>query len=152
MSVIRDLTLDDIPQLLSFFKEVGQESGWSSKFEFNPEHIAASLVHFIQQENILAIGVSPKEGGAIGGILIAEIMSPWYTPTAHAFEKVFYVHPSMRRGGYAGKLIEFYKKWASRNGAKEIVIGNGLGIQPEGVRSLCEQQQFVPVGYIFKHR
>lgn len=147
---IRDLTLDDIPPMIALFEQVGHEAGWIPRLQFSPEHIASNLATFIHRENTLAIGFQPDADSPICGLLIAEVGAPWYTPTRIASEKVFYVHPAFRRSGCASALIEHYRQWAWEQGAAEKTIGNGLGIQPEGVRALCERQGFTPIGYIFK--
>lgn len=148
--IIRDLTIDDIPPIIALFEQVGHEAGWIPRLEFSPEHLASSLAAFIHRESTLAVGYQPSPIDPICGLLIADIGSPWYTPTPVASEKVFYVHPAFRRNGCASALIEHYKAWADRHGAAEKTIGNGLGIQPEGVRALCERQGFEPIGYILK--
>ncbi|WP_417518717.1 GNAT family N-acetyltransferase [Marinobacter sp.] len=148
--MIRALTQDDIPTLLALFEQVGHEAGWIPRLEFNAEHIANHLATFIHRDNVLAVGAQAGPGEPLCGLLIAEVGSPWYSPTRIASERVFYVHPVYRRHGFASALITCYREWADAQGVAEKTIGNGLGLQPDGVRALCESQGFTPIGYIFK--
>lgn len=146
---IRPLTLDDIPPMVALFEEVGHEAGWIPRIEFSPDHIATSLAAMIARENFLAVGVDADDG-LVCGFLIAELASPWYTPTPIAAERVLYVHPQCRRSGHAHRLIQRYIDWGRERGAAEILIGNSLGIQAEKVRALCESLGFEAIGYILK--
>lgn len=148
--MIRPLTQDDIPPILMLFEQVAHEAGWIPRLAFDPEHIAMHLATFIHRDNVLAIGYQPGPDEPVCGLLIAEVGATWYTPTPIASERVFYVHPHYRRNGCASALIACYREWADAQGVAEKTIGNGLGIQPEGVRALCESQGFSPIGYIFK--
>lgn len=146
---IRPLTVADIPPMVALFEEVGHEAGWIPRIEFSPEHIAGSLAAMITRDNCLSIGVDADDG-LVCGFLIAELASPWYTPTPIAAERVFYVHPQYRRSGYAHQLIQRYIDWGRERGAAEILIGNGLGIQADKVKALCESLGFDAIGYILK--
>ena len=148
--ILRDLEVNDIPVMLNHMKGVAEEAGWIPRLAFDPGHIALSLTAFIQRPNVLTIGCLPRENGPLVGFLIADVGAPWYSPTPIASERVFYVHPSYRRAGGAQALINFYQQWADHHGAAEKLIGNGLGIEAEKVKALCERQGFTAIGYILK--
>lgn len=148
--ILRTLTIDDIPAMLAHFQSVGQEAGWIPRLAFDPQHIAQNLATFIVRDEFLAIGCAPTEDEPVCAFLIAELGQPWYTPTVIANERVFYVHPNFRRTGCARQMIQRYIDWADERGAAEKLIGNGLGIVPEGVKALCESLGFEAIGYILK--
>lgn len=147
--MIRNLMTSDVPTIVFMLHDVANESGWTNRVEFSPRHIAPHLGSLINRDDTLTIGVE-NEKKELAGLLIGEIGDTWFTPSLIAHERFFYVRPEDRRNGYAESLIKHYKQWAQGRGAKDIWVGNGLGIQPEGVRKLLEKQDFVPIGYLFK--
>lgn len=144
--VIRELTLEDMPELLSRISDAAHESGWLNTLEFNPEYISARLVAMIQRDEYLVIGSDD-----VGGVLLAQVSSPWYSPTPIALEQLVYVHPSQRMGGIARALLDRYVAWAKEKGVPKVVMSANLGIAPDKVRKLYESAGFTAVGFNF-HR
>lgn len=148
--IIRPLVADDISAVLDCIQNAGAEAEWLDRLRFDPSYVALSLATFIERPNYLAIGCQIEADGELAGFLIAELGSPWYTPTVIASEKMFYVRPEHRKNGVARRLIKHYLGWAEEQGVPEENIGNGLGIAPDKVRKLCEDLGFQAVGFILK--
>lgn len=143
---IRKLTIDDLPEIVSRIRDAGNESGWASTLEFNPEHVAVQAASMIGSENFLVIGSND-----VGAVLIASLACNWYSPTLQASELIVYVHPDVRCSGRARELVSKYIEWAKEKGAKKINIGVSLDICQEKVGSLYRSIGFNDSGILFTY-
>ena len=143
--MIRELTADDIPEVLSRLHDAAHESGWIRDLVWDPAFIAQHLAAMIERDQYLVIG--SDDGGAL---MIAEVYQNWYSPSLVAHEKLIYVHPALRQQGIARALIEHYVAWAKQRGAIKAGIAVNLGIAPEKVRLLFESCGFQWQGHTFE--
>lgn len=139
--VVRNLTLEDIGEIVSRVRDAGFESGWKNFLQFDSAHVAENIAKMILEDDWLVVGDEE-----VGCLLIANIKSPWFTPSLHAQEQFFYVRPELRCQGRIRPLITRYVAWAKGRGAKRIGIGVNLGINNEVGTYLCERLGFEKSG------
>lgn len=145
--IVRPLTLQDMPELLSRVLDAGNESGWTTRLQFDAEHTASYLAMMIESDEYLVIGHDD-----VGSILIAKVGGSWFSPSIEASELIVYVHPEVRKTGRARELVKEYIDWAKEKGAARIKIGVSMNINPNEVAHLYESMGFGQSGFIFTHR
>lgn len=141
---IRELTIDDLPEIIARVRDAANESGWLRDLEFDTEYLASRIAWMIESSSCLVIGTHD-----VGSVMLAHIGSAWYSPDEQAFEDIVYVHPHVRCSGRAKKLVEHYEAWAKEKGVVRINLGVSLPICPEQVSSIYQDLGFSKSGYLF---
>ena len=141
---VRELDIDDLSEIVNRMRDAGFEAGWNGNIEFNTGYVADQVAMMLSSDDWLVIGSED-----VGAVFIANIDSTWFTPSLHAFEMFFYVHPDLRNRGYMQELISRYVKWAESKGAVKINIGVNLGINNQIGNYLCGKCGFERSGLNF---
>jgi N-acetylglutamate synthase-like GNAT family acetyltransferase len=115
MGMIRQATLDDVPELmrlgLEFYTSDGREVDLETMASFFIDHIRG-------KKSVVFINTLP-DNTLVGGI--AGLVAPHYLigqPTA--FKSAWYVSPKYRF--QARSLFKRFEKWASEHGAQRLIM------------------------------
>ena len=112
--MIRDLTIDDLPQLLELSREMHQ-AGVYADYPMDEARVMYILTRLIEVPEALSIGYEAK--GEVVGALLGEVVQDLWIDVQVAVDHAFYVRAA-DRGSRAGiMLLRAFENWANKNGA-----------------------------------
>ncbi len=145
--MIRNAVLEDIPQMLALGVEMHAESMYAP-FEFDHSKVADLMTALIQTNAGICI-VAEVEGEILGGF-IGSVYPHWFGNELQASDYALFIAKRHRQGSTAGRLIKEYIQQAKAQGAKQIMLANSTGYEPERVARLFEVFGFKRRGYVFE--
>jgi GNAT superfamily N-acetyltransferase len=93
----------------------------------------------------LLVAVAEEGGEPVG--FVTAVVGDWaFSRERRAACDLLYVRPSSRGGVAASALVGAFADWATRNGARTLVMGTTTGVAPERTGRLFERLGFAPVG------
>jgi len=97
-------------------------------------------------------GVLCEHDDEIIGLMVCYITEFYFGTDKIAQDMVLYIDKT-RRGGVGGlRMIEHYVEWAVEKGAKEIQLGQTVGIDADAVAKLYAHAGFELIGQLYKRR
>lgn len=128
----------DIPQLVKFCRDQHAKSSWKA-LEFNTVHTKKNLMRVVREPGMDALYVR-NEDGLITGVLLATIDQFFVNKMRYATD----IHFMCDSGGI--ELMAEFRKWATENGAKKIIMGIAND-DPDGrIHRFYEMVGMWPVG------
>ena len=93
--------------------------------------------------------VIDQENTVVGGIT-GTLDTYVYSSAVHAFERMFYLDPTVKDRTLVIPLLDAFVRWAIEAGAVDVIIGNSTGINLVGFDKLAKHLGFEPatLGYI----
>ena len=96
-----------------------------------------------------AVFVVRKDGAIVGGIAGA-VGEHWFSDELHGYEYSFFVREDARNAYTAIKLLNAFRIWCERMGAKSVRIGITTGIHPEKTAGLYRMLGYRDAGSLFQ--
>ena len=121
------------------FKEVDIDPvklyNWIKEHEYDPRVFTRLVMD--QQDTVV---------GGIAGSLDTYI----YSSEIHAFERMFYLDPTVKDRTLVVPLLDTFVRWAIEARAVDVIIGNSTGINLVGFDKLAKHLGFIPatLGYV----
>lgn len=115
MTVIRAVENEDIPALVEMGAEMIAASSLAP-LGYSPEKVAA----FIPRCGFAAVTV---EGDELSGVMLGDIVEPWYGTHRMAVEHVLYVRPQFQGSRAALMLARAWIHWGMELGATQLRPG-----------------------------
>jgi hypothetical protein len=119
--IVRLATEDDVPQLVELGYEFAQVSQKAHGFSISREKIVKFTLDNIVNENCIKLVLVDEK---ICGLLVALLMTPFFSDDPIVQEMVWYVQDGCRDGL---KLLLRLEKEAKLRGAKKLVMGYKYG-------------------------
>lgn len=116
--MIREATLDDVPQLVEMSRQFRAQSLYRTTFVDNPEQLAATITGLITGPSSVMLVLTAEDRliGMIGLLLHPHLFDAVMT----AGELVWWVEPEARGSGAGVELLRAAEAWAVEKGAARI--------------------------------
>ena len=144
--MIRNATLDDIPEALELAREMHQESR-AAKFDFSEYRVATLLEQLITGDD--GIVLVNEVNNRINGGLIAQVFTQYWGYTKSSQDLALFLTKEARGGIVYLKFIKEYVRQAKLKGVEDILIGVTSGINTDMVDSLYKYAGFLPIGNVY---
>lgn len=138
MKEIRHATLEDIPDIIAFGKELIEGSSYEI-LQMDPAKARQTLEKFIVEAGTtyLCLVVEDEEAGVVGAIA-GHAFTPLFSSTKTAAEVFWYLSPAHRKGRRGKDMMEAYEYWAKLSGCSTVHYGL-LQTAQEGLGRLYER-------------
>lgn len=139
-------TPDDAPALAALGEVLHDTSSYA------PVPYSRAKVEALMRDLSAGAGVVfvvRRDGEIVGGIAGA-VSAHWFSEELHGYEFSFFIHPSARNGFTAMKLLNAFRIWCERKGAKSLRIGITTGIHPDKTGELYRLMGFKDAGTLFQ--
>lgn len=145
--MVRDLTTDDLPQLLKLAREM-HRTGVYAAYPMDEDRVAYILTRLIEVPEALSIGYESK--GELVGAFVGEIVQDLWVDVQVAIDHAFYVREA-DRGSRAGViLLRAFEKWAYENSADVLRPVVYAGVDNQTVNSVLERMGYESAGIVHK--
>jgi GNAT superfamily N-acetyltransferase len=145
--MIRDLTHDDLPQLLELAREM-HRTGVYAAYPMDEARVAYILTRLIEVPEALSIGY--ESNGELVGAFVGEIVQDLWVDVRVAADHAFYVREA-DRGSRAGvMLLRAFEKWASENGADVLRPVVYAGVDNQTVNNVLQRMGYESAGTVHK--
>lgn len=121
--MIRPAIEADIPKLVEMGKQFNAETSYKH-VTYSPERVAATCKLMMTSGFIV---VAEKEGEVIG-VMIGDVLTPWYSTDSMGFDYCLYIYPEHRSGITAMRMIKKFEEWCIGMGATQIRPAIGTGV------------------------
>lgn len=135
--MIRDITADDIPFVVTSLQALHAESPVGKHFCSSPEYVTNNLQTMIQSPDFFGIVCGDQDG-----FLLGSVSRLWYCPKLRAFEMSFYIRPERRGGSNAIRMVRRLVEIAADKGACEIHAGSNTDLKADKLIRLYERLGF----------
>jgi N-acetylglutamate synthase-like GNAT family acetyltransferase len=117
-TVIREATLEDIPEVVQMVVDFADSTKSRQKFEVNPERVDSFVREVINNSDghVLVL----EENGNLVGMIGIFIYPHQYSGERVATEFAWWVTPEARESGV--KLLRKAESWAREKGAKSMIM------------------------------
>lgn len=112
----------DIPVLVEMGAEMIAGSSFAA-MPYSPERTADFLRRCIAQ----AFAAVATEGGNITGVILGDVVRPWYSEERMGTEYVLYVRPQFQGSRAALMLVKAWAAWCLDSGALQLRPGTSAG-------------------------
>ena len=146
--MIRDAAHEDIPSMLAMGREMHAESVFA-RFSYDEAKVGELIGTLIDLDSGIAL-VSELAGELQGGF-IGAVYPHWFGTDLQATDYALFLGATHRNGRIAARLIKAYIDHATEKGAKQIMLSNSTGYQPDRVAALYESLDFKKRGYVFEY-
>lgn len=126
--MIRDLTYDDLPQLLELAREM-HRTGVYAAYPMDEARVAYVLTRLIEVPEALSIGYESK--GELVGAFVGEVVQDLWVDVRVGVNQLLYVQQSRRSSGAGVKLIRHFENWAQNAGADRLAFSLYAGINDD---------------------
>lgn len=122
MTRLRLAEESDIPTLVEMGAEMIAASSFAA-MPYSPEKTAESIRRDIEH----AFAAVSVEGDTITGVILGDVVQPWYSEHAMGLEKVLYVRPQFQGSRAALMLVKAWAAWCLDSGALQLRPGTSAG-------------------------
>lgn len=145
--MIRDLTPDDLPELLELAREM-HRTGVYSGYPMDEQRVAYILNRLIEVPEALSIGYESR--GELVGAFVGEIVQDLWVDVRVATDHAFYVREA-DRGSRAGvMLLRGFESWAKENGADVLRPVVYAGVDNRAANIVLQRMGYQNVGTVHK--
>ena len=145
--MLRDATLDDIPDLILLGERMHNESIYAC-LRYSPSKVAETFSRLIDSERGLFLVA--ERAGAIVGFVTASAGEPYFSDEIMVTEHLVYMTPENRGTITAVRLLMAFVQWAKRFEPKLITAGITTGVTMRESAELYQRIGFDLMGYVFK--
>lgn len=155
---VRQIERSDIEELVPLCRGLLDE-GALHKLEYNERKVEAwfrTLLGAPHKYMHRLITTEVRDGSTyikdkIVGVFVFYLETPFFATNIAAYDGAMYIMPRYRglTAFRTVSIIEEYKRWARRAGAKEIFLGVSSGINPDTAERLFTSLKFVRAGGIY---
>lgn len=148
--LVRTPTSDqDIVAMMRLAKKMHAE-GMFRDFDYDHQKVAEIGRQVLHNSN--HFGVLCEQDGEIIGMMVGYVVEFYFGHDLVAQDQVLYVDKTRRGGLGAARMIEKFVEWATEKGAKEIQLGQTVGIDPALVDRLYTSMSFTLAGQLYTQR
>lgn len=142
--MIRQGTIDDLPQLIELGKQLRLESlVWFPEVD---EAYLRQTAEVVFSDPSKYCCIVAENGSKIVGYLTGFIGTYEWSPFKFAAQRILYVEPRARSLGIVRGLIRAFERWAEESGAYRKLLGLGNGLNPATVDRLYRLLGYEHVG------
>jgi N-acetylglutamate synthase-like GNAT family acetyltransferase len=145
--LIRPATVADIPVLVDLGQTMHKESIFAP-YNYDTEKVSELINSLITTR--FGIALVAEEAGVIVGGFIGVVCEHYFGRDLQSQDLALFIAPEYRQGTTGLKLIKAYIVAAREKGAKQVMLANSTGYQPERVAKLFESLGFVRRGFVFE--
>jgi len=148
ISLIRPMTMQDVPVLIAIGARMHQESTYSN-LDYSPKKLMglAEIITNNPDEYMCAVLEKNKE---IIGFCVGFVTPHFFGHDLTSGDLLIYVLPEFRTGIHGVRLVRAYDEWCTEKGVKEPLLGVSAGITPERVGALYERMGYTEKYTIYK--
>ena len=143
--MIRSATINDLPALLALGERMHGESRYRV-LAFSREKLRTTLQMLLTAPGGF-LWVAERRGSIVGG-LAAMCAQHWASDDLVATDLALFVAPEHRGGMAVRPLVEEYRGWARKLGAKLVDLGVSTGLDAERTAGLFDRVGFPRIGTI----
>lgn len=118
MTQLRLIEEVDIPTLVEMGAEMIAASSFAS-MGYAPEKVA----EFIRRVSVSGLAAVSVEGDVITGVMLGDVVEPWYSANRMGVDHVLYVRPQYQGSRAALMLVRAWMQWCSDEGAVQLRPG-----------------------------
>jgi GNAT superfamily N-acetyltransferase len=145
--MLRDLTHDDLPQLLELAREM-HRTGVYAAYPMDEARVAFILTRLIEVPEALSIGYEIRN--ELVGAFVGEIVQDLWIDVQIAVDHAFYVREA-DRGSRAGvMLLRAFEKWAHENAADVLRPVVYAGVDNQSVSNVLQRMGYESAGTVHK--
>jgi hypothetical protein len=145
--MLRDLSLDDMPQLLKLAREM-HRTGVYAAYPMGEARVAFILTRLIEVPEALSIGY--EVDGELVGAFVGEIVQDLWIDVQVAVDHAFYVRAA-DRGSRAGiMLLRAFENGANKNGADVLRPVVYAGVDNQTVSNVLQRMGYENAGTVHK--
>lgn len=145
--MLRELALEDMPQLISLAREMHQEGVYAA-FPMDENRVAYILSALIEAPNAFSFGY--ETGGELVGAFVGEVVQDLWVDVMVATDHAFYVRAA-NRGSRAGViLIKAFEIWAEEKGADVIRPVVYAGVDNQHAAALLSRMGYDTAGTVHR--
>lgn len=145
--MIRDLTHDDLPQLLELAREM-HRTGVYATYPMDEARVAFILTRLIEVPEALSIGYEIK--GELVGAFFGEIVQDLWIDVQVAVDHAFYVREADRGSRSGIMLLRAFEKWAHENAADVLRPVVYAGVDNQTVSNVLQRMGYELAGTVHK--
>lgn len=143
MVKVRAATEDDLPAILEMGRMLHGESPRYRGMSYNEAKVEALALKVIPTGGTL---IAEKDGKIIG-MLAGYVAEHWFSDDKVASDFTFYIRPEHRGTGKAALLlVRAFERWATAQGAKDIMPGVSTQIDIERTTRFYEKLGYAVYG------
>lgn len=140
--MIRNAIESDIPKLVEMGRRFNAETSYKH-VTYSPERVEATC-RLMMTNGFLVVA---EKDGEVVGVMMGDVLTPWYTTDRMGFDYCLYIYPEHRNGMIAIRMIKRFEDWCIGMGATQIRPAVATG-NPNGGR-LYEALGYKRVGEQF---
>lgn len=145
--MIRDLTHDDLPQLLELAREM-HRTGVYAAYPMDEARVAYILEAVIAAPTSLTLGYEIK--GELVGAFVGEVVQDLWVDAQVAVNQLLYVRAQSRSSRAGFCLLNAYTEWAAKQGADVLSFSVYAGINNDAVGRSLHKLGFSAAGGVYK--
>lgn len=144
--MIKQLTRDDVPDLMSLAQEMHFDSVYSN-YPLDLRRVAANMELLIDHEQTLSIGY--EIGGKLAGAFFGQVTLDLWVDVMVANDIIFYVGIAYRSTRAGVVLIKAFEDWSNNKGADVIRPVVYAGVNNDVAGSVLSRLGYRGAGTIF---
>ena len=136
--MIRQMTENDIPEVIELAAVMYRESINYRSLEFSPERVR-EIAAVVINTGFAMVAVKAAQ---IIGMMAGSLVQPVFSRDLMACDFLLYVLPQHRGGTAAIRLVNAYVRWARQGRAKMITVGVTAGIDNDAAIAFYRARGF----------
>ena len=147
MSTIRDMTAEDLPQVMRLAVAMLAESRFAAKYPI----AEAKLQRMIQGLIDSADGAAwvADDGGEIVGGFLGVAIEQWFSHAWVAQDLAMFVSPDKRGSMIGVRFVRLFQEWANTRGCQDAEIGVNTGVAHDRTGDMLKACGMEPVGTLY---
>lgn len=139
---LRKATQEDIHAIVGMGPGMIAESSFAG-MSYSPEKVARAITE-------CGFACVAVDGDVVAGVILGDIVAPWFSEDRMGTERVLYVRPEYRGTRAALMLVKAWIVWCWECGAKQIRPGTSA--TSEAADRLYRAIEFEPAGTLYVMR
>jgi len=151
VQVVRPVHRDEVPYMVGMGKRLHAESMFSH-MDYNEDELIGFVQQAMQSPYTFFWCIVDQEQEVPIGMLLATIQKSYFGKDFVANDLVIMVEKEHRGscGSALASIINEYKQWAFKSGAKRVYLGTSTGIDPENAEALYKRVGFSKIGVLYE--
>jgi GNAT superfamily N-acetyltransferase len=148
--IIRPPTSDDIEPLVEMGSRMHAESAYSF-LPYDRDKVRRLIESYIGDRETQC-GLVAEKDGVLTGMICGYLTDYFFCDERLACDMLLFVDQEYRSTSAAARLIQAFREWAGRHGARELSLGVTTEIRAEQVGRFYKWLGFREAGAIYKQR
>jgi GNAT superfamily N-acetyltransferase len=138
---VRPANPDEVPRIVALAAMMAAESPRWSRLEFSHRKVLELGMHLAYSSGGFLQVAEDAEGDLVG-FMAAHCDEHWMSENRVIVELALYVSPDRRGSSAAVRLLQSFKAWSQKQGAKLVLAGCSTGVGDERAVRLYEKVGF----------